>query len=187
MQNIGNQNSVQDTILKLFHDNGASMYGGEAVTQLAHGLQCAHFAEMAGASPALIIAALLHDVGHLLHNLDDNAPEIGIDDLHENLGALFLETYFPPSVTEPVRLHVAAKRYLCSKVEGYKEKLSHPSLVSLLLQGGAMNEVEMAAFEQNIWHNQSVELRLWDDIAKDPTLQTPHIEHFISYITLINS
>src|SRR5687767_13949425 len=107
-------NGIVDTIQKLFEEHGDSLYGGEAVTQLEHALQASMLAENEDASPALITAALLHDIGHLLHNLPDDAPDSGIDDVHEELAYNRLRAHFGDDVTEPVRLHVDAKRYLCA-------------------------------------------------------------------------
>lgn len=174
---------ITNTILNLFNERGHSEYGGEAVTQLEHALQCATLARQAHASDALITASLLHDVGHILHDLPDNTPDTGIDDFHENLAAQFLEKYFPPSVSEPVRLHVAAKRYICTIEPEYLEHLSAPSIQSFEIQGGMMTEEEIRTFEQNSFHQDAVQLRRWDDLAKDPDWQTDPIETFSEYIT----
>ena len=99
--------SVSVQIGQLFAERGDSEYGGEAVTQREHALQCALLAEQSEASTSLIVASLLHDVGHLLHDLPDDAPDEGIDDAHENSGNNYLKKYFGQDVTEPVRLHVA--------------------------------------------------------------------------------
>ena len=171
-----------DEILQLFREHGNSEYGGEAVTQREHALQCAFLAEMEGAPEHLIVAALLHDIGHLLHNLPDDSPDKGIDDAHEDSGYLYLTDLFPESVTKPIQLHVASKRYLCSTQPGYLQKLSKPSLVSLRLQGGPMNDEEVREFEMNPHFRDAVRLRVWDDTGKQPNFQTPVIEHFVSYL-----
>ncbi|MDX1907211.1 MAG: HD domain-containing protein [Bacteroidia bacterium] len=175
-------NPTVATILALFREQGDSLYGGEAVTQLQHALQGATFARRAGASPALVTATLLHDVGHLLHDLPDDAPDHGIDDLHENLAARFLDEHFGAEVTEPVRLHVAAKRYLCATQPAYLQRLSEPSIQSLALQGGPMNEAEVLEFEALPFYKDAVRLRVWDDMAKDPEMVTDPIEAFIPEI-----
>ncbi len=171
-------------IIQLFKDYGHSEYGGEAVTQAEHALQTATLAREANASPTLTTAALLHDVGHLLHQLPDDAPEHGIDDLHEALAARYLEKYFVAAVTEPVRLHVAAKRYLCAVEPGYYEKLSEPSVLSLQLQGGLMSPDEVTSFEANPFVKDAIQLRRWDDEAKDPQKITPPVEDFTAELTL---
>ena len=174
--------SVATEIIDLFERRGSSQYGGESVTQLEHALQAATLAEQEGASIDLIVAALLHDVGHLLHDLPADAPDQGVDDHHETSGCHYLQTRFPTSVVEPARLHVAAKRYLCSVDAEYLSKLSQPSVVSLQLQGGVMNEAEIAQFEQNPFAQDATRLRKWDDIAKDPNFVTPPLTHFANYL-----
>lgn len=174
--------SITTEIIDLFNKNGHSMYGGEAVTQLEHALQAATWAKENLASDALITAALLHDIGHLLHDLPDDASDKGIDDMHETLAASFLEMHFATSVVEPVKLHVAAKRYLCAVDQHYYATLSAPSKISLTFQGGMMNEIEVAKFEQNPYFQDAVTLRKWDDLAKDPEMKTASIEFFASSI-----
>jgi phosphonate degradation associated HDIG domain protein len=169
-------------ILQLFHAHGNSQYGGEAVSQLEHALQAAFFAEQEQAEPALITAALLHDVGHLLHALPDDAPEQGIDDRHEALAAQWLAKRFGPEVIEPVGLHVEAKRYLSATDPGYFQKLSPPSVLSLELQGGPMSEEETLHFEGRRSFAAAVRLRRWDDAAKVVDLVTPPLEHFAQYV-----
>lgn len=178
------EKNIVDFIINLFLNKGGDLYGGEAVTQLEHGLQAAHFAKQEGASDELIAAALLHDIGHLLHELPDNATEQGIDDVHEELGAKFLTTYFKEQVVVAVKLHVAAKRYLCLAEAGYYSTLSPTSKSSLLLQGGIMSGAEAKEFESNQFYAQAVALRKWDDMAKDPDLQVDPIE---SYRTIIQN
>lgn len=172
-------------VLRLFAKRGDSEYGGESVTQQEHALQAALFAERAGSSAALIVAALLHDVGHLLHSLPDDAPEQGIDDRHEALAARWLQKRFGPDVVEPVRLHVAAKRYLCATEPTYLQQLSPPSTLSLQLQGGPMSPDEVREFHTSPFCESAVALRRWDDEAKIPELATPPLEHFVAYIDQI--
>jgi [1-hydroxy-2-(trimethylamino)ethyl]phosphonate dioxygenase len=173
---------ITTQIIQLFNERGGSMYGGEAVTQLQHALQAATFAEQAGASSALIAASLLHDIGHLLHDLPDDAPDHDIDDLHENLAARYLEQHFEFAVSEPVRLHVAAKRYLCATNPDYLSILSEPSIQSLALQGGPMSADEVAEFEKSPFYQDAVQLRIWDDQAKDPEMVTAPVEAFAAHI-----
>src|SRR5688572_1331743 len=171
-----------DTIHDLFARKGASLYGGEAVTQTEHALQAAMLAESSGAPPASIAAALLHDVGHLLHDLPDNVAELGSDDVHEQLGYAWLCDYFPPEVSEPVRNHVDAKRYLCAVDGKYLGTLSPASVQSLALQGGPMAPEECKACEAGSFFEESIELRRWDDQAKIPNLRTPTLKHFLRYV-----
>ncbi len=172
-------------VIDLFRRRGGSQYGGEVVSQLEHALQAATSAEAEGASPALISAALLHDIGHLLHDLHDDAPDEGIDDQHELLGARWLEERFIPTVVEPVKLHVAAKRYLCAIDPRYQSQLSGPSRVSLELQGGPMTTEEALAFEQGPFAIDATRLRRWDEAAKVPMQVTPCIEHFASFLDAV--
>ncbi len=168
-----------DSIRRVFQERGASRYGHEAVSQLEHALQAACFAERAQSTPELVTAALLHDVGHLLHDLDDDAPEQGVDDQHERAGARWLEQWFGPAVVRPMELHVAAKRYLCTTDANYYGRLSEPSIVSLRLQGGPMSPSEVSEFERDPFHQDAVRLRHWDEAAKVPEMITPPLEHFL--------
>lgn len=169
-------------LLKLFEKRGNSRYGGEAVTQLEHALQAATFAEREHAAPSLIAAALLHDVGHLLHELAEDAPEKGVDDEHETLAAAWLAQRFPPAVVAPVAMHVAAKRYLCTVDPEYLSILSAPSIQSLALQGGPMSLDEVARFESRPYYQDAVRLRRWDDAAKIVGMPTPTLDHFVSHL-----
>lgn len=164
--------ALWDRSSAMYAERGAAEYHGEAVTQLEHALQTALLAERANADPQLIVAALLHDVGHLLGEGDD----------HEALGYRYLTKYFGPEVCEPVRLHVTAKRYLCTKDEGYRAGLSPESQRTFRLQGGVMTDDEVREFESNPHFAAAVALRRWDDAAKVPGLATPP---FLHYLTLV--
>ena len=167
-----------EEILRLFQERGRDAYLGEPVSQAEHALQAAHLAEVAGAADSLIVAALLHDVGHLLHDLGDNAAERGIDDRHERSGGSWLSRNFEPEVAEPARLHVDAKRYLCAVEDSYFEALSPASKLSLSLQGGPMTPAEVTRFEANPHHLDAARLRRWDDEAKVPGLEVPGLQHY---------
>jgi gamma-butyrobetaine dioxygenase len=162
----------------LFRRRGDTAYIGEPVSQTEHALQAAWAAEQAGAPSTLVAAALLHDIGHLLHDLPEDCADEGIDDAHEAVGGRWLTRHFAPAVVEPVRLHVAAKRYLCSTEPGYRERLSPASVVSLQLQGGPLSAEEVAQFNENPYAQAAVALRRWDEAAKTPGLKTPGLEHF---------
>jgi len=166
------------TIGELFASEGAADYLGEAVTQAAHMLQAAALAEQAGAAPALIAAALLHDVGHFTGTVTGRDLMQGTDNRHSDQGAAWLAQWFGPEVTEPVRLHVAAKRYLCAVEPGYAALLSEASVYTLSVQGGPMSEAEASAFGASPHAEAACRLRRWDDLAKDPAAPVPAFEHF---------
>jgi len=154
-----------DTIAALITRFGALHYG-EAITQLDHVLQCGQLAIEAGESDAMVVAALLHDIGQFIDDAGNAAEALAVDAQHEQLGADWLAHWFGPEVTEPVRLHVAAKRYLCAVEPGYAKALSGASQLSLALQGGAMSVAEAGAFETRPWFAQAVRLRHYDDGGK---------------------
>ncbi len=157
-------------------------YGLHAVNQRQHALQAAWLAEQSGCPDPLIVACLLHDIGHLVHDLGDNPAEAGVDDLHEERGHEFLAAWFEPDVTEPVRLHVSAKRYLCATEADYFGKLSRDSVVSLSLQGGVMSLAEVAAFDALPQSAAAAQLRRFDEQAKVKDLETPPVAHFLPYV-----
>jgi gamma-butyrobetaine dioxygenase len=167
-----------DQIIAAFTSRGAAAYLGEPVTLREHMLQSAAAAEADGAGDYLVAAALLHDIGHLLAGAAEDAAEQGVDTEHEEVGFRFLERNFPPEVVDPVRLHVAAKRYLCSADPGYVEELSPASLLSLGLQGGPMSADEAAEFETEPHWRAACRLRRWDDLAKQPGADAPPLEHY---------
>jgi phosphonate degradation associated HDIG domain protein len=175
--------SVVDLIVRLFAQRGQSAYFGEAVSQAEHALQAATTAERAGAEPALIVAALLHDIGHLIYGEEHDA-DCGRDDRHEQLGAQWLARHFGPGVSEPVRLHVPAKRYLCATDASYLNGLSPASVLSLRLQGGPFSKSEAAEFMSQPFAAQAIALRHWDDAAKIPNLPTPSFDHYRPYLDM---
>jgi phosphonate degradation associated HDIG domain protein len=167
-----------DELLELFRTRGQGAYFGEAVSETEHALQAAHLARQANAPDALVAAALLHDVGHLLHHLGEDFTARGIDDHHEAAGAAWLDAHFPRAVVDPVRLHVEAKRYLCAVKPDYHSGLSESSRRSLTLQGGPMSADERAAFEQLPYWREAIALRHWDDAAKVPGLEVPGLDSY---------
>lgn len=166
-------------IRHLFDTRGLLVYG-EAVNQIEHALQCGTLAQQQGAPVALVLAAWLHDIGHMQHRDAAAAVDQGRDDAHEALGSKFLQRWFGPDVAEPVRLHVQAKRYLCTTEPGYWERLSALSRRTLEIQGGPMSEDEARVFEQNPYSADAVRLRRWDDIGKQPGMMTHSIDHFMA-------
>jgi len=169
--------AIED-ITALFESRGAQLYGSESVSQLDHALQCAQLAEHWGAQPELVIASLLHDLGHLLvdqpHEIDNDT-----DDVHQYVPVPFLRGVFTDAVIEPIRLHVDAKRYLCATEAGYWEHLSPASKHSLELQGGPFDADAARAFIDRPHATEAVLLRRWDDLAKTPGLPTPGLAHYV--------
>jgi phosphonate degradation associated HDIG domain protein len=178
---------VVDQVFDAFESHGAAAYLGEPVTLRQHMLQSAAAAETDGAGDELVAAALLHDIGHLLHDEREDAAQHGIDTHHEEIGFRFLERHFPASVVDPVRLHVAAKRYLCAVDPDYQSRLSQASLLSLQLQGGPMSTEETAAFEQQPHWREACWLRQWDDLGKDPDADVPPLEHYRAVLEAVAS
>lgn len=170
-----------DHLFETLEVEGAARYGMEAINQLEHALQCAAMAEREAAGPALITAALLHDIGHLVHKLGI-AAESGIDDRHEALGEKILRKLFDDDVVLPVALHVSAKRYLCTAEPGYFERLSPASVRSLKLQGGPFTEKDALDFIAGPGGEQAVRLRRWDEAAKVKDAKTPSLSHFRTYV-----
>ena len=173
--------SALEQIRSAFMRRGIETYG-EGVSQLEHALQCAACAERDGAGPALIAATLLHDIGHLIHDLPVDIADHGIDSQHESLGSAFLSQYFGPDVTEPVRLHVAAKRYLATTENGYFDLLSPASVQSLHLQGGLMKADESTRFAGERYAEDAIKLRRWDDEGKIEGAATPGLSHFEQFV-----
>jgi phosphonate degradation associated HDIG domain protein len=170
-------------IFAVYHQLGHRHYG-EDVTELQHALQTAAFAKEHGEGNAVIAAALLHDYGHLGHNAGEDIAERGVDMRHETLGAIKLAGVFPAEVLDPIRLHVAAKRYLCWKEPGYLVGLSAASQLSLQLQGGPMSEAEAEEFEREPHYEAAVRLRRYDDMGKVPGMEVRELE---SYRELLES
>ena len=171
-----------EQITQLFETRGRSLYFGEAVTEAEHALQCAFLAERSGVTVQVVVAALLHDVGHLLHDLPENCASLGLDACHEDIGARWLSAHFSPAVVDPVRLHVSAKRYLCATNPSYVNTLSPASIRSLWLQGGPMLPWEVAEFEAEPWFRAAIAVRGWDDAAKVPGLRVPTMDYYRPHI-----
>ena len=174
--------SVTEEILAIFQERGSSAYFGESVSMAEHALQAAHFAQLAAAPPALIVAALLHDIGHLVDQVPSDIADWTVDAHHEQVGSLWLAKRFGPAVSEPVRLHVPAKRYLLATDPTYFTKLSPASVITLKLQGGPMTTDEVATFETERFHGEAVRVRQWDDQGKVMGLKTPSFSDYRSFI-----
>ena len=171
---------VMDSIRELFEVHGDTMYD-PVVTQKEHALQTAALAEAEGAPDHLVTAAVLHDIGHLLMDEHEgNLDFLSSDKQHELAGAEYLAKYFPPQVTEPIRLHVPAKRYLCQSVPGYWDGLSQASKRSLEVQGGSFSKHQAEEFMSTKHALEATKLRQWDDQGKHKDVTTPDLEHFLS-------
>ena len=175
--------TIED-IVRVFEAKGHEQYDGEPVTQLGHALQSAHLAEQAGAGSALICAALLHDLGHLLHDFGKTPTQQGLDDLHQYRCLPFLRALFGPETLEPIRLHVDAKRFLCAREPGYFETLSADSRRSLVLQGGVFDDKQAKAFDALPHARDAVRVRRWDDAAKSPDALVPSLSHFVCHMKI---
>lgn len=173
---------IREEIRAIYELRATRAYGLSAVNQQQHALQSAALAEQQGEPPALIVAALVHDIGHMVHDLGEDPASHGVDDRHEELGARWLAARFGADVVEPVRLHVPAKRYLCAVDPGYFARLSPDSVRSLVLQGGPMSADEVRAFESLPHAQAAVRLRRIDETAKDPVAKTPSVDHFMRYV-----
>lgn len=170
--------AIVDAVLDVLGSEAGAAHYGEGVSQREHGLQAAWLAERGGAPAVLIAAALMHDIGHLLHGLPQDIAAHGIDGHHEDVGAAWLERHFLPSAVAPVHLHVAAKRYLVATEPDYAATLSPASVQSLALQGGPMSPQEIAAFRALPGAAEAVALRRWDDAAKVVGLATPPLSRW---------
>lgn len=177
--------SLAAEIAALFERRGAGSYFGEKVSMLEHGLQAAYFARAEEAPPALVVAALLHDVGHLLEDVPADISDWKVDARHEAVGGAWLARHFGPEVWEPVELHVAAKRYLCATQPAYAARLSEASVITLRLQGGPMSAAEVAAFEGRRFHREAVRLRHWDDQGKVGGWSAPPLAEYLGLIEAV--
>lgn len=181
-----------DDIRALFEQHGASAYGKEAVTQLEHALQSAYLGEREGADRDLVLAAFLHDLGHLIgmsrqggdarFSTDDGSAFGTGDDLHQYVALPFLRPVLPSAVVEPIGMHVEAKRCLCAIDPSYRAKLSPLSIHTLELQGGTYTSQEAEAFQRRPFAAEAMRLRRWDDAAKVPGAKTPSFEHYFSML-----
>jgi [1-hydroxy-2-(trimethylamino)ethyl]phosphonate dioxygenase len=170
--------SVADEIFGIFSKRGSGAYFGEAVSVTEHCLQAAYFAQLEQAPPRLVIAALLHDIGHLVVEVPDDLEDWTEDARHEQTGSDWLALRFGLAISEPVRLHVPAKRYLCATQQSYFQKLSPASVKTLQLQGGPMSAAEVAAFEAERFFREAIRVREWDDRGKIAGLSIPELSSY---------
>ncbi|MGA2838084.1 MAG: HD domain-containing protein [Acidimicrobiales bacterium] len=169
-----------DDVLEVLAVRGGEHHG-EVVDQRSHALQCAALARVSGAEDALVVAALLHDVGHLLSDADHRpGADLSLDDdHHEAVGARWTAVRFGPAVSRPIALHVLAKRYRCTVDPDYLQALSPASTLTLRAQGGLLDQDTVARFEAHPGFEDACRLREWDEAAKDPSAATAGIEALV--------
>lgn len=172
------RDTIVDFLGDIFERCGDAEYLGEPVTMAQHMLQGAWLAEKQGLDDQVVVAALLHDIGHFTSEFGTFSMEDTEDRFHEEAGAKVLEPFFPSLVTDCVRYHVAAKRYLCATKPSYFDRLSEASIHSLNLQGGPMSAAEVAEFEKNPNLPRIIQVRYLDEAGKDPDMVTPDYWHF---------
>jgi [1-hydroxy-2-(trimethylamino)ethyl]phosphonate dioxygenase len=170
--------SLADEVFAIFERRGSAAYFGEHVSMTEHSLQAAHFARELSAPPVLVVAALLHDIGHLVEDVPDDLADWATDAKHEEVGARWLARRMVPEVAEAVRLHVPAKRYLCAVDPNYVAMLSQASIVTLELQGGPLAQHELLQFETEPFYSQAVLVRRCDDQGKVAGLKTPGLAEY---------
>lgn len=176
-QTLGPDNIVA-FIGGIFDRRGGEEYLGEPVTMAQHMLQGATIAEQNEMSEEIIVAALLHDIGHFTSEFGTYHPDDTEDRHHEDAGAEVLGRFFPGVITDCVKYHVAAKRYLCATKPDYFKRLSAASVHTLQLQGGPMNQDEVADFEANPNLKEIIQVRYLDEAGKHPDMDTPDFWHF---------
>jgi predicted HD phosphohydrolase len=172
-------------LFDLYESKGHEPYG-ESITQIEHALQCAVLAQDERVGDAMIVAALFHDVGHLVVGIQ-NGPNFAIDDVdddHEAVGARVLSPLFGPGVSQPVSLHVTAKRWRCTREPAYYERLSEASKLSLKAQGGLLSDEDCLRFEEHPGFPDALALRTWDDEGKIVGLEVGRLD---DYVGIVNS
>ncbi|MFD1159726.1 (R)-1-hydroxy-2-trimethylaminoethylphosphonate oxygenase [Roseovarius aestuarii] len=172
------QHNIVEFLADIFDRRGGEEYLGEPVTMAEHMLQGATIAEKNGQREEIVVATLLHDIGHFTSEFGTFSMADTEDRYHEEAGAEVLGEFFPSVVTDCVRYHVAAKRYLCATKPEYFARLSEASVHSLNLQGGPMSAAEIAEFEKNPNLKDIVAVRYLDDAGKHPDMETPGFDHF---------
>jgi predicted HD phosphohydrolase len=171
-------NQLIEEILGAFETRGDLDYG-ESISMREHMLQTACLAETDGNDERIIVAALLHDYGHLVCDQPNNIFSEGSDNFHETIGARALENWFDEGIVGAVQLHVDAKRYLCAANPKYTAKLSDASIMTLEIQGGPMNAEEMLRFREHAGYKMALTIRVYDDLAKEPRMERPELPYYV--------
>jgi gamma-butyrobetaine dioxygenase len=172
---------IIETLREIYATKGYETFEGDRrVTQTSHALQTAMIAEAEGAGAAMVTAALLHDIGRIINPRDRELTDSGKDAKHEEVGRHYLEPWFGPEVTMPIKWHVSAKRYLVSMDPSYAGRVSPGSTRSLKGQGGVLTPEAAAAFLKQPFAAEGVQLRRWDDRAKRVDAETPPFDHFLA-------
>lgn len=180
-----NHSNIVAFLEDIFERRGGEEYLGEPVTMAEHMLQGATIAEQNGQPEIIIVSALLHDVGHFTSEFGMFSMDDTEDRYHEDAGADVLQEFFPTLVTDCVRYHVAAKRYLCATRPTYFDRLSEASIHSLHLQGGPMDDNEVQEFEKNPNLKEIIAVRFLDEAGKRPDMKTPPFSHFAPMVQRI--
>ena len=161
------------------YETGGDLDYGENISMREHMLQTACLAERGGRDERIIVAALLHDYGHLVCDQPNNIFSEGDNNFHETVGARALENWFDEEVVGAIRLHVAAKRYLCAANPKYMSRLSDASITTLAVQGGPMKSEEMVEFREQAGYRMALTIRVYDDLGKEPKMQRPELEYYV--------
>ena len=174
--------SVLDQVFEPYLKHGADDYIGEPVSQIEHMSQCAELARRQGHDDEVIMAAFFHDLGHICAKYDETYNMGGYGRIsHEKVGADFLRIRgFSEKIATLVEKHVETKRYLCARSSEYYKKLSPASKQTLIFQGGPMSAAEVAAFENDPLHSLYIELRIWDELAKQQNQPVPDLDIYRS-------
>ena len=169
-------------LTSMLTQHGDSPYGSAQISEAEHAIQCAVLAREAGAPSSLVVASMFHDIGQIVLKVTVGVAALGVDNRHEEIGATFLMGYFPPEVTEPIRMHVPAKRFLFATDPDYRNKMSLPALRSMERQGGGYNDDECNEFRKRPFFAEAVQVRRWDDQAMHPGKYAGSAEEFHDHI-----
>jgi [1-hydroxy-2-(trimethylamino)ethyl]phosphonate dioxygenase len=177
--------STYQELVQIFESAKGAEYLGEDITLVEHMIQCGELARKTDAPEWLVVAALLHDIGHMLIPDAQEAQDSGEDRHHDEVGADWLAQRFPENLVEAVRLHVDAKKYLVATEPEYLDKLSEASRITLAIQGGIFTPEECAEFLRQPYAGEAIDLRRWDDEGKVRGASGTSLEPFRSAIEAV--